>query len=101
MTALSIGNWFAAAYREIGLDGSSSHSGRRTFITGAARLDHKTGGSLRDVQLLGEVGGLFDLVEQSGAIKAPTRSRFGQWGTRALSAAYAIASPADQLHAAA
>jgi integrase len=52
MTAVSIVNWFAAAYREIGLDGCSSHSGRRTFITRAARLVHKTGGSLRDVQLL-------------------------------------------------
>ena len=52
MTAVSIVNWFAGAYREIGLEGCSSHSGRRTFITRAARLVHKTGGSLRDVQLL-------------------------------------------------
>ncbi len=33
MTAGSIVNWFAAAYAELGLDGCSSHSGRRTFIT--------------------------------------------------------------------
>jgi integrase/recombinase XerD len=52
MTALSIVVWFARAYRAIGLDGCSSHSGRRTFITRAARLVHKAGGSLRDVQLL-------------------------------------------------
>jgi integrase len=52
MKPLSIVLWFAAAYREIGLEGCSSHSGRRTFITRAARLVHKTGGSLRDVQLL-------------------------------------------------
>jgi integrase len=48
----SIVNWFAAAYRGVRLDGRSSHSGRRTFITRAARLVHKAGGSLRDVQLL-------------------------------------------------
>jgi integrase/recombinase XerD len=52
MTPVSIVNWFAIAYRAIGLDGCSSHSGRRTFITRAARLVHKAGGSLRDVQLL-------------------------------------------------
>lgn len=52
MTPMSIVNWFALAYRAIGLVGCSSHSGRRTFITRAARMVHKTGGSLRDVQLL-------------------------------------------------
>ena len=52
MTPLSIVIWFSRPYRAIGLDGCSSHSGRRTFITRAARLVHKAGGSLRDVQLL-------------------------------------------------
>jgi integrase/recombinase XerD len=52
MMPVSIVNWFAIAYRAIGLEGCSSHSGRRTFITRAARLVHKAGGSLRDVQLL-------------------------------------------------
>jgi integrase/recombinase XerD len=52
MTPISIVCWFAKAYRAIGLEGCSSHSGRRTFITRAARLVHKAGGSLRDVQLL-------------------------------------------------
>ena len=52
MTPLSIVVWVARAYRAVGLEGCSSHSGRRTFITRAARLVHKAGGSLRDVQLL-------------------------------------------------
>jgi integrase len=52
MSPLSIVVWFARAYRITGLKGCSSHSGRRTFITRAARLVHRAGGSLRDVQLL-------------------------------------------------
>jgi integrase len=52
MTALSIVVWFNRAYHFVGLDGCTSHSGRRTFITRAARLVHHAGGSLRDVQLL-------------------------------------------------
>jgi integrase len=52
MQPIAIVCWFANAYRQLGLKGCSSHSGRRTFITKAARLVHKAGGSLRDVQLL-------------------------------------------------
>jgi integrase/recombinase XerD len=52
MTPMSIVVWFNRAYGELGLAGCSSHSGRRTFITRAARVVHKAGGSLRDVQLL-------------------------------------------------
>ena len=52
MQPISIVIWFANAYKALGLDGCSSHSGHRTFITRAARLVHKAGGSLRDVQLL-------------------------------------------------
>jgi integrase len=52
MTPLSIVIWFARVYDALGPDGCSSHSGRRTFITRAARVVHKAGGSLRDVQLL-------------------------------------------------
>jgi integrase/recombinase XerD len=52
MRPISIVMWFATAYQALGLDGCSSHSGRRTFITRAARAVHNAGGSLRDVQLL-------------------------------------------------
>ncbi|NVJ90410.1 MAG: site-specific integrase [Methylocystaceae bacterium] len=52
MSANSIVNWFGKLYRELSMLGCSSHSGRRTFITNAARSVHKVGGSLRDVQLL-------------------------------------------------
>jgi integrase/recombinase XerD len=52
MTAHSLVNWFREFYARLGLDGCTSHSGRRTFITRAARLVHRAGGSLRDVQQL-------------------------------------------------
>jgi integrase len=52
MTPLSVVVWFNRAFKNIGLKGCSSHSGRRTFVTRAARVVHKAGGSLRDVQLL-------------------------------------------------
>jgi integrase len=45
MTPLSIVVWFNRAFRSVGLTGCSSHSGRRTFITRAAQLVHKAGGS--------------------------------------------------------
>ena len=52
MTPRSVVNWFRALYDELGFDGCSSHSGRRTFITRAARAVSRAGGSLRDVQEL-------------------------------------------------
>jgi integrase/recombinase XerD len=52
LTPLSVVVWFNRAFHKLGLNGCSSHSGMRTFITRAARLVHRAGGSLRDVQLL-------------------------------------------------
>ena len=44
--------WFHRLYISLKMDGCSSHSGRRTFITRAARRVSQVGGSLRDVQEL-------------------------------------------------
>ena len=48
----SIVNWFVALFAKLDAEGCSSHSGRRTFITAAARRAHRVGCSIRDVQLL-------------------------------------------------
>ena len=45
-------DFFSKLYREIGLEGCSSHSGRRTFITGLAKLAAEKNRTLRDVQVL-------------------------------------------------
>lgn len=49
-SAQAIVNLFQRWYRNLGFVGCSSHSGRRTFITNAARKISTVGGSLRDVQ---------------------------------------------------
>jgi integrase/recombinase XerD len=51
-SAQAVVNMFQKWYRHLGFVGCSSHSGRRTFITNAARKISTVGGSLKDVQEL-------------------------------------------------
>ena len=51
-TPQAVVNMFATWYRELGMVGCSSHSGRRTLITNIARKISTVGGSLRDVQAI-------------------------------------------------
>lgn len=52
MSAQVVTNWFWMLYRQLGMEGCSSHSGRRTAITRWVRKISSVGGSLRDVQAL-------------------------------------------------
>jgi integrase/recombinase XerD len=68
----SIVNWFVAMCADLKLEGCSSHSGRRTFITSAARKLHRAGCSLRDVQLL---AGHSSIETTQGYIDGDTRAQ--------------------------
>jgi integrase len=51
-SANAVAVWFLTRFREAGIEGASSHSGRRTFINSAAKKITEAGGSLRDIQEL-------------------------------------------------
>src|SRR3954454_20560460 len=65
-------NWSRQLYRELGLIGCSSHSGRRTFVTNAARLVCQAGGSLRDVQ---QLAGHRSLAQTQAYIDSSARAK--------------------------
>ena len=52
MSSQQIVNMLRSWYLQLGFNGCSSHSGRRTFITNAAKKISSVGGSIRDVQML-------------------------------------------------
>ena len=51
-SANAIAVFFKRVYEKLEIQGASSHSGRRTFITQCARKIAQAGGSIRDVQFL-------------------------------------------------
>jgi len=52
LSPAAVAVWFHRLYASLGMVGCSSHSGRRTFITRAARRIAEVCGSLRDIQQL-------------------------------------------------
>jgi integrase len=64
--------WFARLYGALGFDGASSHSGRRTFITKAAKRIVEAGGSLRDIQ---ELAGHSSLATTQRYIQGDSRAK--------------------------
>src|SRR5215831_17994248 len=64
--------WFHRLSPSLKMDGCSSHSGRRTFITRAARTVSQVGGSLRDVQ---ELAGHTSLAMTQRYIEGDTEAK--------------------------
>jgi integrase/recombinase XerD len=52
LSAAAVVGWFDRLYSDLGIQGASSHSGRRTFVTKVAKVIVGAGGSIRDVQQL-------------------------------------------------
>jgi integrase len=71
-SANAVAVWFFEKYREIGIEGASSHSGRRTFITALAKKIIEAGGSLRDVQ---QLAGHASLSMTAGYIEGDSQAK--------------------------
>ena len=71
-SAAAIAIWFHTRYRELGIEGGSSHSGRRTFVTALAKRIVEAGGSLRDVQ---ELAGHSSLATTQRYIQGDTAAK--------------------------
>jgi len=71
-SANAVAVWFLTRFREIGVEGASSHSGRRTFITAAAKKITEAGGSLRDIQ---ELAGHSSLATTQRYIQGDTQAK--------------------------
>jgi integrase/recombinase XerC len=71
-SANGVAVWFFTRFREIGIEGASSHSGRRTFITALAKRITEAGGSLRDVQ---ELSGHSSLATTQRYIQGDTAAK--------------------------
>jgi integrase/recombinase XerC len=64
--------WFHRLSPSLKMDACSLHSGRRTFITRAARRVSQVGGSLRDVQ---ELAGHTSLAMTQRSIEGDTEAK--------------------------
>jgi integrase/recombinase XerD len=86
-SAQAIMNMFQRWYRHLGFVGCSSHSGRRTFITNAARKISTVGGSLKDVQ---ELAGHANLRTTQRYIDANPEAqvRVGRLGVNGLTVSF-------------
>jgi integrase/recombinase XerC len=71
-SAAAIAVWFHTRFAELRIEGASSHSGRRTFITSAAKKIVEAGGSLRDVQ---ELAGHTSLATTQRYIQGDTAAK--------------------------
>jgi integrase len=71
-SANAVAVWFLTRFREIGIEGASSHSGRRSFITAAAKKITEAGGSLRDIQ---ELAGHVSLATTQRYIAGDTEAK--------------------------